>query len=265
MEKFWHNPNENHLNFIKTIDIPPISEGGAPFPNDVFAPPELDDKNAFFVTNDNVNKKGWKRDFESLTRLPITHLSYYDDEKGWKIVVKGIQSANGITGTKKMVAANSADPPPENQLYISAASGGMVRVFSRTYGSSELHPIQDVYFDGVTDNPSLSYPSQSQLVVAVHVDPLAIYSNPANPTHNKASPAGIFSFSTNQIGSGFYGHGYTGEVTVETVYLDRRGVLVNATTTSVLVESKQPGERGDLYVTGLMNAGIVKCKEFVLS
>ncbi|KAF8463096.1 hypothetical protein BDZ91DRAFT_732480 [Kalaharituber pfeilii] len=262
IEKFWHTPGTNHLNFIKTIDIPPSRFGGAPNPNDIFAVPESDQKSAMFVTNDHWFKEGLLRKLEEYTRIPFgSHLSYYDDESGWKIAARNIPSANGLTGTKKVIKEDSGEQLPVNTLYMSALYGGYIRAFYRTYGTSHLVPIQDILLESIPDNPSLSYPSQSRLVVATHPVPSQVYPHVFEP-EGEVCPGGVYSFNTNQIGSTFYGQGYTGEVPVETIFLDWRGLMGNATTTAILIESDEEGGKSDLYVTGLMMEGITRCKKW---
>ncbi|RPB22799.1 hypothetical protein L211DRAFT_302983 [Terfezia boudieri ATCC MYA-4762] len=264
VEKFWHTPGEDHLNFIKTIHIPFSSAGGAPTPNDIFAIPESDHKSGFFVTNDHRFKEGILRKVEDVARLPLGHISYYDDEGSWKIVAKNIIQANGITGTKKMASAENSHPPPSNNLYVSSCGGGFIRVFSRNYGSSEIYPVQDIVLDSLPDNPSLSYPSQSKFLIAGFPEPAILHDYVVKPAGEgpERSPVAIYSFRTNQIGSSFYGEGYTGEVPVETVFADRKGLLGNATSISLLVEGEE-GLKGDLYMSGLMTDGIMRCRKFM--
>lgn len=262
IEKFWHNPEEDHLTFIKTIPIPFSSAGGAPSPNDIFALPESDDKNAFFVTNDHQFKEGFLRTIEDVARLPLGHLSYFSDDEGWKIVAKNLAYANGLTGTKKVTAIDG-DQAPTNTLYVSCLGAGLIRAFSRSYGSPQVYPVQDILLDAGADNPSLSYPSQSQLLVAAYPEPLVVQQYVFGPEEERpACPVVVYSFSTSQVGSTFYGKGYTGEVAVETVYADQKGLLGNATSTAVLVESKEGG-KGDLYLTGLLMEGITRCRNFM--
>lgn len=264
VEKFWHTPGDNHLNFIKTIAIPFSSAGGAPTPNDIFSVPESEDISAFFITNDHQFKEGILRQIEDVARLPLGHISYYDDQEGWKIVAKNIIQANGITGTKKMASAEEDSPLPSNTLYVSSSGGGIVHVFSRIYGSSKIYPIQDITFDTFLDNPSLSYPSQSRFIIAGFPESAILHDYVLKPTGEGPvrSPVAIQSFSTNQIGSSFYGKGYTGEVPVETILADQRGLLGNATTIAVLVEKGESG-KGDLYMSGLMTDGVMKCTDFI--
>lgn len=263
VEKFWHNPKEDHLNFIKTIPIPFSSAGGAPSPNDIFSVPESDDQNAFFVTNDHQFKEGFLRTIEDYARLPLGHLSYFSDDEGWKIVAKNLVFANGLTGTKEMSTIDDGDQPPKNTLYVSCFGAGLIRAFSRSYGSSQIYPVQDILLDAGADNPSLSYPSQSQLLVAALPEPLLLQQYLFGPEEaRQVCPAAVYTFSTSQVGSAFYGKGYTGEVTVETVFADRKGLLGNTTTTAVLVEGKE-GEKGDLYLTGLLTEGIMRCRSFM--
>lgn len=291
------------MTFIKTIPIPFSSAGGAPNPNDVFAIPESDEKNAFFVSNDHRFKEGILRRIEDVGRLPLGHLSYYDDEEGWKIVAKNIITANGLTGTKNMASisspssttnkkqkvkeevedvdvegeieddeddnkesSNTNTPLPSNTLYVSSCLGGIIRVFSRTYGSSQILPIQDIIVDSMIDNPSLSYPSQSRFLIAGYPEPVVLHDYVFKPIDEtgrpRSSPAVVYSFNTNQIGSSFYGSGFTGEVPVETIFADRKGLLGNATSVAVLVEAKVSGEKGDLYMSGLMTEGVMKCRKF---
>ena len=251
------------MNFIKTIPIPFSSAGGAPSPNDIFAVPESDDKNAFFVTNDHQFKEGFLRTIEDMARLPLSHLSYFSEDEGWKVVAKNLVWANGLTGTKEMATTNDGDQPPKNTLYVSCMGAGLIRAFSRSYGTSHVYPVQDIFLDAITDNPSLSYPSQSQLLIATFPEPLLLDKYIFGPEEERqVCPAAVYSFSTSQVGSTFYGKGYTGEVTVETVFADRKGLLGNATTTAVLVEGEE-GKKGDLYLTGLVAEGIMRCRNFV--
>lgn len=201
---------------------------------------------------------------EDVARLPLGHVSYYDDEEGWKVVAKNIIQANGITGTKKMASVEDGRPPPSNNLYVSSLGGGFIRVFSRNYGSSEIYPVQDIVLDSLPDNPTLSYPSQSRFLIAGFPEPAIVHDYVIKPAGDgpERCPAAIYSFRTNQIGSSFYGKGYTGEVPVETIFADRKGLLGNATTISLLVEGEE-GEKGDLYMSGLMTDGVMRCRRFM--
>ena len=232
--------------------------------NDIFAVPESDHKSGFFVTNDHRFKEGILRTVEDVARLPLGHISYYNDEGGWKIVAKNIIQANGMTGTKKMASAEDGHPPPSNNIYVSSSGCGCIKVFSRKYESSEIYHIQDVVLDSLPDNPTLSYPSQARFLVAGFPEPVILHDYVFKPAGEGAehSPVAIYSFRTNQIGSSFYGKGYTGEVPVETVFADRKGLLGNATTISLLVEGEE-GEKGDLYMSGLLTDGIMRCRKFM--
>ncbi|KAI5780280.1 hypothetical protein DFH27DRAFT_583784 [Peziza echinospora] len=288
IEKFWHTPGTNHLNFIKTIPIPPSSKGGAPTPNDVFAIPELDHKSAFFVSNDHWFKEGILRLIEDIFKIPFgSHVSYYDDVEGWKIVAKRFKSANGITGTKHHpepvtkkphllgeegdeeaeeeeidTTGSTESKPVENTIFLSALNGGEIHAFKREYASSKLHHIQTIKLPGMPDNPTLSYPSQSRVYIAAHLDPAALKKHVEDPKM-PVSAGGVFWFRTGQVGEGFYGKGFTGEVNVEIVFLDNKGRLVNAPTTALVIEGQTADGKGDLYVTGVMTEGIMKCHGIV--
>lgn len=223
------------------------------------------------------------RKLETFLFFKTGYVSYHNDVSGWRIVAENIVTANGITGTKNLPSVQK-DPEPKsidqeeedeeifsstekskpedtsNLVYVSSCDAGIIKLFSRDFSSPEvLKPIQDIILPILSDNPSLSIPSGSSLIVAGHPEPLKVHphaESSIDSTTRPPSPGGVVRVSTGQLGSKFYGGGgYTTQPDMEEIFLDPKGRLSNATTSAVLIEHGE-GQKGDLYITGLTMEGM---------
>ncbi|CCX04971.1 hypothetical protein FPQ18DRAFT_280432 [Pyronema domesticum] len=264
IEKFHHDPTTNYATHV--LRIPTTDPNAAMHPNDIFALPELDDDSAFFVTNDHVYADGYMKMVEMLGRRPWTWVSYYSASTGWKRAVEGMIGANGIAGDKN---------PVDRKIYVSEIFNGAVRAFSHK-GADVLEEIQKVPVKMLGDNVARSG-DDLYVVGPARGLPVGPYIHDMNFLEGPGMM--VKRFSTKQIGSSFYGGGYTAPPAVEEIIMDGHGVLGNMSTTAIFVpyeaEKKErvirdddddeeeieyaEKPKGDLLVTGLTFKGILKC------
>lgn len=203
---------------------------------------------------------------EMLGRRPWTWVSYYSASTGWKRAVEGMIGANGIAGDKN---------PVDRKIYVSEIFNGAVRAFSHK-GADVLEEIQKVPVKMLGDNVARSG-DDLYVVGPARGLPVGPYIHDMNFLEGPGMM--VKRFSTKQIGSSFYGGGYTAPPAVEEIIMDGHGVLGNMSTTAIFVpyeaEKKErvirdddddeeeieyaEKPKGDLLVTGLTFKGILKC------
>lgn len=268
VEKFTHSLSTKVLTHKTTIPAP--GTGLAKHPNDIYALPARDAENAFYITSDCRYTSGVLQVIEKFARRPWSHLAYYSATVGWKLALDGISMANGITGDKR-----------GSRIYVSEILEGQIIVLEQTEKEGVLEQVQKVKIGFLGDNPSLSADA-ADLYIAGHVKGLNIFPHIANPD-KIASGSAVARISTRQLGSGFFGSGYTSDPVVEEIFVDLDGRLVNGSSTAVWWDkhaiSRSEGENegkgedlgegygedeaaeeehfGDLFITGLTGKGIV--------
>lgn len=209
-------------------------------PNAVHAVPQLDGDSAFYMTSDHRHARGALHLVEDLTRRPWGSVHYHAAGT-WRTAMEGIAGANGITGNRAR---------PGGRLYVSALLEGAVVVADELDGA--VTELQRVPLAFAGDNLALTG-SGADLYVAGHLTPHRLV---AHVEGRDAGGAGsvVARFGTAQLGSGFFGAGFTVAPTVEEVLVDVGGRWVNGSTTAVFRE-RDGAQEGDLYVTGLMSRG----------
>jgi len=182
-----------------------------------------------------------------------------------------VAGANGITGDKD---------PKGRKIYVSEITNGIIRVLESATNKSpgDLNEVQKVNVHMLGDNIGLfggdlyvAGPAQAHMLEEVMEDPL---------NAKKGTGMVVKRFNTKQLGSAFFGAGYTADPVVETLILDA-GKLGNCSTTSIFVpgDGKKVAEeeghdglediagqdklartaKGVLYLTGLVFFGVLKC------
>lgn len=257
IDKFHHDPAT-----ARAVHVRRIPATGAPHPNALFALPEKDADDAFFVTNDHHYADGWLRVVEEVGRLPWAWVAYYDATVGWKRVLDSLAGTNGIAGDKL------ADASGLRQLYVSEILAGVVRVLTL-----EMVEVQRLPVRMLGDNLGRY---GDDLYIAGLARPLHLYSYLRDPDRAHAPGMLVKRLNTKQIGGGFFGGDFTVDPVLEELLVDPMGVLGNVSTTALFkpypVEPRpmvdgeeddeeavvhEPRERpkGDLYVTGLTFKG----------
>lgn len=281
IDKFSHEPSSTHLTFLARVPST-YETHGAQHPNDIFALPELDHLNAFYVTSWLHYKSGPLRDFEQIARRPWSSLHYHSTETGWKTVLKGIAGANGLAGDKIPVsptppAASTQDVDEDaaaaeaegegakakeavkeegkakRHLYMSELFAGRINVLDISPSpsqpsSGDAAHIQFINVNLLTDNPSLS--ANGDLISTGLANVRAYPAHVADPDKPGQPGAGfvVKRVNTRQLGKGFYGEGFTADPIVEEVVVDYEGRLMNASTTAVWREVLVEGEDEEVLV-----------------
>ncbi|TGZ84178.1 hypothetical protein EX30DRAFT_338731 [Ascodesmis nigricans] len=285
IDKFSHDPSTNALEHVIRIPTDKPREEDAPenkdpavpkYPNSVFALPELDDEHAIFVSNDHYYEQPWLKLWEYGALRPTTWLSYYSKSTGWKLVRDKIVSANGVTGNKE---------PKDRKIYVAAPMTGLVHVLQPKAGGApyELEHVQDINVKMPADNPKLVGDDLwvPGLARGLLLDAYLFSQKGALTPLTDGGPGMIIKrVNTNQLGSGFFGEGYTSDPVVETIVVDGYGKVMNVSSTAWFkpyevqkkleveedredddeVEETQDVVKGDLYVTGIKSKGILVCK-----
>lgn len=262
VEKFSHDPKTDFLAHVVTIP----TAGHVANANNIYALPNLDHLNAFYITDDHYYTGELMRTIEDYTRRPWSKVNYYSTA-GWKLAFPKVASANGITGDKKS----------PGRVYISACTDGEIIVTHEDpQNQGVLKEIQRIPLNFVTDNPSLTA-SGADLFIAGYTaaqDLAKHFSRENIPTGSV-----VARINTKQLGSAFFGEegGYTSTPIIEELLVDIQGRWINASTTAVFrertvvedtkvavdeeddEEDLENGEAGkglgDLYVTGLSGRG----------
>lgn len=299
IQKFQHIPGQKTIKYIKTLPVPGAGAGYpyAPNPNDVYIIPDSS-ATEIIVTNDHATyaNNTWERKAEDYLRQKKSWITSYSDRAGtWAGVGKdatNLRLVNGITGPKY-----DAD---RNYVYVSELGDGKILVYKRnrdpSNGRAHLDLVQKIPIDFMGDNPSLSYPDEEDLYIIGHTNPHHIRDhvlNVDNPATQPFSGGRASRISTAQIERGFFGtKGETAAPTVEKLFVDPKGVLFNVSSTAIfwkhpieegaeeLREDAEEGDevddpdaaeldvgvgnlrKGDLLVTGLLQKGIWRCKDF---
>jgi hypothetical protein len=300
IQKFVHVPGQRSIKFIKTLPVPVSSEwmsAGpyAPNPNDVYIIPGTNAEQ-IFVTNDHATKPddtGLSRKLEDYGRQKKSWISSYSEVDGtWKLAGKdatGLRLVNGITGPRY--------DKDRHFVYVSELGDGQVLVYKRVLDTATgrwgLELKQKVPVDFMGDNPTLSYPDEEDLYITGHPSPLNIKKHmmlALEPEKQPTSGGRASRFATSQVERGFFGtRGETAAPTVESLFVDPNGVMFNVSSTAVFYKHPvEEGEKevkddadaaeevedaeldvgvgnlrkGDLFVTGLLQKGIWRCKDF---
>jgi hypothetical protein len=271
IEKFDHNPTTSYATHVLRIET---TADGAPYnPNNIFALPELDGESAMYVTNDHYYSSGFLRVFEYLARRPWSWVSYYSQSTGWKKVLPNVIGANGITGNK--------DPKNRN-IYVSEVADGVVHVLKPDGrgNAGDLESVQRISVSMTCDNLGLF---GDDLYIAGPAKPARYFLK--DPNWASAGIGMVVKrINTKQLGSTFFGGGFTANPIIEELIMDA-GKLSNISTTAIfkpnqfntqidseieapLAEDGEGNEvdeqllltpqvKGDLYITGLLSKG--KC------
>lgn len=236
IEKFTHDPATTVLTHTLTVPVAPDLN-----PNDIYAVPHLDSASAFYVTSDHHYKDGLLRQFEDGARRPWGSVHYHSGSV-WRIALPHVAGANGITGNKQQ----------PGRIFVSALLAGALVVADEDNGV--VTELQRVPLGFMGDNPALTA-SGADVYIAGHLQPQWLERHLAGTI-----PAGsvVARIGTAQLGSGFFGGGFTAVPVVEEVLVDMGGRWINASTTAVFREREGVAE-GDLYVTGLTGRGESLC------
>lgn len=234
VEKFTHDPLSAAL--VHALTVPVAADLS---PNAVHAVPQLDGDSAFYVTSDHRHARGALHRVEDLARRPWGSVHYHVAGT-WRTALAHIAGANGITG-------NKARP---GRIYVSALLDGTVVVADELDGA--VTELQRVPLDFMGDNLALTA-SGADLYVAGHLTPHRLAGHVSG--HDAGGAGSVVArFGTAQLGSGFFGAGFTAAPAVEEVLVDVDGRWVNGSSTAVFRE-RDGAQEGDLYVTGLMGRG----------
>lgn len=237
IEKFTHDPSTTVLSHTKSIPAPADTN-----PNDIYALPHLDAVNAFYITSDHRYNTGFPRFIEDYTRRPWGSVRYHSGENDWTVALPHVAGANGITGDKR--------GPGGGRIYVSALLTGEVVVADEDSGV--VAGVQRVPLGFMGDNVALTAEG-TDLYVAGHAMPQVVGKHVEEGL--VAAGSMVARIGTAQLGSGFFGGGFTAVPNVEEVLVDVGGRWVNASTTAVFRARGEGGEEGDLYVTGLTGRG----------
>jgi len=230
VERFTHSIGESSILYTETLQSELITS-----PNDVYVVPD-----GMYITNDALYPAQLKRNIEHILRLPLSNVVYYNNaKKEFKKVAGGFVYANGITGNSESV-------------YVSDFLARRVSVFERSEGG-DLKFIQNVQVDFLPDNLAF-IPKTKDLVVAGF--PYLLDSVRAILGSSVTSTSIVVRIATAQLGGQFFGGGYASQPSVEEILFDVSGKVNGSTQATIDPKSKQ------LFVTGLINHGILKCTDF---
>ncbi|KAI9796207.1 MAG: Serum paraoxonase/arylesterase 2 [Piccolia ochrophora] len=288
ISKFSHQPHTSTASHIKTFSNSSL----VPNPHSVFALPDEDNNNAFYVTSDHTERTGWRRAVATFLQRPHGQVIYHSDTAGWKQVTTFISGAGAITGLKTGIS---------KRLFVSEILGGNVNVFDRKVTGGDLSVadasraegnltwVQRISLDFMPSGLALQGTQGDDLYVAGLPKPLEFLAHqgeglllPGVSDHaaDKHSAASLLArIDTRQLGSKFFGGGgadakkaegdegsateYTSDPVVEELIVDEFGKLVNASY-AVVVDRARAGRKGDLFVSGLSGKGVLRCKHFAL-
>ncbi|RPA79463.1 hypothetical protein BJ508DRAFT_415939 [Ascobolus immersus RN42] len=301
IQKFIHVPGQRSIKYLSTLPIPApetLDKVGFPYvpnPNDVYIIPGTD-ATQIFVTNDHASvpdHTALSRKLEEYGRLKRSWISSYSEKDGtWKSAgpdAQRLRMVNGITGPRYN--------KDRNYVYVSELGDGQVLIYKRVQdatGRWGLELKQKVPVDFLGDNPTLSYPDEEDLYIIGHPTPANVKDHMAlalEPEKQPTSGGRAARFATSQVEGGFFGtKGETAAPTVENLFVDAAGVMFNVSSTAVfykhpveeaekeLREDAEEAEevddeveldvgvgnlrKGDLFVTGLLQKGIYRCKNF---
>lgn len=162
----------------------------------------------------------------------------YHSGDDWTVALPRVAGANGITGDRR------------GRIYVSALLAGEVVVADEDSGV--VTEVQRVPLGFMGDNVALTAEG-TDLYVAGHAMPLAVGRHVEEGL--VAAGSVVARIGTAQLGSGFFGGGFTAVPNVEEVLVDVGGRWVNASTTAVFRTRGGDAGEGDLYVTGLTGRG----------
>lgn len=239
IEKFTHDPSTTVLTHTATIPVAAEHLN----PNDIYAVPHLDHVNAFYLTSDHHYSTGPLRTFEDYARRPWGSVHYHADAV-WRVALPHVAGANGITGDKKS----------PGRIYISALLEGSIIVADEDNGV--VTEVQRVPLGFTGDNVALTAEG-TDVYVAGHAQPQLLGRHVREGDSGPAAGSMVARIGTAQLGSAFFGGGFTAVPSVEEVLVDVSGRWVNASSTAVFRARGGAGaeEEGDLYVTGLTGKG----------
>lgn len=237
IEKFTHDPSTTVLSHTTSIPAPADTN-----PNDIYSVPHLDATNAFYITSDHRYNTGFLRFVEDYARRPWGSVRYHS-AGNWSVALPHVAGANGISGDKRR----------PGRIYVSALLTGEVVVADEDGGV--VTEVQRVPLGFMGDNVALTAEG-ADVYVAGHAMPQVVGKH-IESDGAVAAGSMVARIGTAQLGSGFFGGGFTAVPSVEEVLVDVGGRWVNASTTAVFRARGGGGaeEEGDLYVTGLTGKG----------
>ena len=183
--------------------------------------------NRFFVTNDHGSpQSSVMARIEEYLGLARSSVTYFDGEKGF-FVLKGINSANGITLSEK-----------QDTLYVAEAIGRSVKRFKRGDSVHDWEYLDKVSVNTAVDN--LEWSEDGKLLAGAHPKLFDLLSHVKDADNR--SPSQVISINVE-----------TSPMSYETLYMNDGSEMSGSSVATML--------NGDLLIGGILDTHFLRCSK----
>ncbi len=156
-------------------------------PNDVAALPD----ESFYISNDSWKKTKLGLAFEKIFQRRSSRISYYDKDKGWRVVAKRMAYANGIQAT-------------EDQVMVAGTFKKDLRIYQRS-PNGDLTKTDNIKVASGLDN--ITYVNESQVLIPAHTKFTAFLKHLKDPQRYSPQAVYLVDLKTKEVSEVFANDG----------------------------------------------------------